>query len=152
MIPDGLEIRAARPEEEDRALSLIHTPPGPEATGLIGREDWAIDFGSGLQALGEYRSPGDDLLVAILDDGPVGVLIASCGGTKGVHWTRIPLLLVTALRIFPLRELPGFIRRGLLRLQIDLPVPENSLHISEVHVDPKFQGRGIGGALLASAE
>ena len=30
MIPENIEIRAARPEEEDAALSLVHTPPGPE--------------------------------------------------------------------------------------------------------------------------
>lgn len=148
----GVEIRPARPDEEDRALGLVHRPPGPEATGIVGREDWAIAFGDGLQALGEYRSPGDDLLVAVHEGEPVGVLIASPGGAKGVHWTRIPRLLLTALRILPLGELPGFVRRGLLRMQIELPAPEPSLHVSELHVHPKLRGRGIGAALLARAE
>jgi ribosomal protein S18 acetylase RimI-like enzyme len=152
VIPDGVEIRTALPEEEDHALALVYTPPGPEATGLVGREDWAIAFGQGLQRLGEYRSPGDELVVATCEGAPVGVLIARPGRAKGVHWTRIPLLLATGIRIIPLRELPGFLRRGLLRMRIDLPVPEDSLYISEVHVTPPFQGRGIGAALLAHAE
>ena len=61
-IPDGLQIREPRPREVGPALALVHTPPGPEATGIVGREDWAIAFGQGLQVLGEYRSPGDDVL------------------------------------------------------------------------------------------
>lgn len=160
--PGGLEIRAALPNEEAndeaneeaRALALVHNPPGPEATGLVGSEEAAIAFGESLQALGQYRSPGDHLVVAVCAGEPVGVLIANRGraGGEGVHWTRIPLLLVAVVRIVSLRGLAGFIRRGLLRLRIDLPIPEGSLHISELHVRPDFQGRGIGGALLAHAE
>ena len=55
MIPEGIEIRAARPEEEDAALSLVHTPPGPEAAGIAGREEWAIALGDAVQALGGER-------------------------------------------------------------------------------------------------
>lgn len=150
--PVGVEIRAARPDEEDRALALVHHPPGPEATGIVGREDWATAFGDQLQALGEYRTAGDEFVVAVSGGEPVGVLIAAEGGAKGIHWTRIPQLLVATARIISFSELPGFIRRGLLRMKIDLPVPANSLHISEVHVTPQRQGQGIGAALLAHAE
>ena len=37
-------------------------------------------------------------------------------------------------------------------MRANLPTPDDSLHISELHVHPTHQGRGIGAALLARAE
>ena len=152
MIPEGIEIRAARPEEEGTALSLVHTPPGPEAVGILGREDWAITLGDAVQAFGGYRSAGDTLLVATRHGEPVGMLLANHDGSGDFHLRRLPALLAILFRTLPLRELPGFLRRVRLRMQANLPTPDDSLHISELHVHPTHQGRGIGAALLARAE
>ena len=152
MIPEGIEIRAARPEEEDAALSLVHTPPGPEVAGIAGREEWAIALGDAVQALGGYRSPGDTLLVATRRGEPVGMLLANHDGGGDFHLRRLPALLAALLRTLPLRELPGFLRRVRLRMRVNLPTPDDALHISEFHVHPAHQGRGIGAALLRGAE
>ena len=152
MIPEGIEIRAARPEEEGTALSLVHTPPGPEAVGILGREDWAITLGDAVQAFGGYRSAGDTLLVATRHGEPVGMLLANHDGSGDFHLRRLPALLAILFRTLPLRELPGFLRRVRLRMRANLPTPDDSLHISELHVHPTHQGRGIGAALLARAE
>lgn len=148
----NVEIGPARDDEMQRALTLVYTPPGPEAVGLCGGEARAQRFGRGLHEIGALHEPGDHVLVARHEDELVGVLVAGGSGSSALHWTRLAALLALALRVFPVRELPHFVRRGWLRRRLDLPVPAGTLHVRELHVDPRFRGRGIGGALLGSAE
>lgn len=142
----------ARPDEEDAALTLVYTPPGAEAIGLLGGENRALAFGRGLKELGMYRVEGDQLLIAVQGRRTLGMLLAHGGDGGMFTWSRVAGLVGLSLRTFPLRELPGFLARSRLRLRLDFPIPRPTLHIAEVHVDPASRGRGIGGLLLEAAE
>lgn len=150
----AFEIRRVRPEEEDAAIALVYTPPGPEGSGLYGSEERAHALGRGMHELGLMQQAADELWVAVDESGPIGVLIGrfGAGASDGVRWANVPALLGMLLRQVPLRECPRLIYNGLLRIWVDLPVPEGSYRVAEVHVAPAHRGRGIGAALLGAAE
>ena len=102
------------------------------------------------------RIPGSDLgwrstTVAELGGQIAGILQQASQGSSGD--TPISALLVWhTLRIVgpvgAIRMLPRLRARGRLTMKR----PENSYHISELHVDAALRGRGIGGALLVYAK
>jgi ribosomal protein S18 acetylase RimI-like enzyme len=139
-------MRWATSQDVERIAEVMHGEPSAEAVALIGTVDLARRFGRGLVRLDEIPNPAKPTIVAQDDGLIVGVLQYTRGEAAAVRLSLAQARL--ALGIFGpvgvLRRLP----RLRARARVEIPVPPESFHIAEVHVDTLYRGRGIGAALL----
>lgn len=149
---DGLTIRRAQPEDTERIAEIIHGEPLPEVVGLcFGSIQLARALGYELVRLPGSPQGWEHTVLAVLEREPAGVLQA---GGDHVSFTSFltPRLLPRVVRIFgPLKSVTGLPRvRARARLNFEHPPGAYTVH--ELHVDPRYRNRGIGGAMLDHAE
>lgn len=141
----GIEIRAAAPADRDAILDVMYRQPGPEMLGSCGTVEASRRFGAALLDLGGFPSSSKPVVVATMEDRVVGMLqyVSGGSGALGVLDT-----VRVALRGFGVRGSVARIPAAIARARVELPVIQDELYLSEVHVDPELRGHGIGGALL----
>jgi ribosomal protein S18 acetylase RimI-like enzyme len=146
---EGLTIRKATSADQPRIAELVSGEPSREATGIAGSERAARRIGLGAFRIEPYGSSWKRAAIAEIDGESVGVMVSGAEGeTAGLSLALIWLALRALGPIGLLRARPRFAARS--RMQI--PAPAGAYHVGELDVDPRYQNRGIGGALLDYAE
>ena len=149
---EGLTVRKARLEETDRIAEIMHGEPMPEAVGL------AFDDPELARALGSalIRMPASPMgwqrtVFAVNDDKAVGMLQADRSEVTSASLMELGVLF-RLLRIFgPVKFVRG-LPRVRIRARLNFAYPAGAYIVHELHVDPAYRNRGIGGALLDYAE
>jgi len=147
-------IRDVQGEERERALRLVYEPPGPEMVGVVGDAGIARAVGACFQRAGLFVQPESVVLAAWWADELAGVLVAGRGRSASRRAPRASqrALVLGLARALPVASIPRALYGALLRSRLDFEIPEEDYHVSEVHVAPRRQRRGIGTCLLREAE
>src|SRR4051794_15821054 len=142
-------IRMATSADLDRVLEIVTAVPGEEAVALMGSAELALEYDAGLVRLDPI--PNDSRITVLAQDGEqvVGVLQYQFGDAR--HHSRFEVLKLLLKVLGPV----GFLRRLPAiwsRTTVDLDVPSDALHLTNLHVDAAAQGRRVGTQLLCWAE
>src|SRR3990172_9952280 len=149
---EGLTFRKARREDTDRIAEILHGEPGQEAVGLcFGSAQLARALGYALVRLPGTPQGWEHTVLAALNEEPVGVLQAS-GGHLGVTSFLTPGVVLQLMRIFGAFKLLRGLPRIRARARLNVDHQPGAYAVNELHVDPRYRNRGIGGALLDYAE
>jgi ribosomal protein S18 acetylase RimI-like enzyme len=148
-----VSIRNATPGDDEDVAQLIYGSPSPEASGIAGGAERAIQLGLALFRARIGRTPNDETYLATLGGRSVGVLLGRhAGGNFPIPARSFPTLVLCILRLYSIRELPGLLYRVRLRSRLEFSIPPESFHVIELHVDPRHRGQSIGTALLRHSE
>ena len=145
---EGLTFRKATPGDTERIADIMHGEPGPEAVAIAGCVEAARAFGVGLVRLPNSPYGWQCSSVAEAEGRVVGVLQTAASSTEIQVTPRLALLALRTFGVGIISVLP----RLRARQRVALSPPGETYHISELHVDPRLRGQGIGGALLDFAE
>lgn len=146
---EGLTIRPATPEDQQRVAEIVGGDPTEEVARLIGNRRLAREVSIMLNNAPQSTQNWRHSTVAELDGKIVGVIQ---GGTEigepVLTWVDVWNIMRIAgpLRLFAMA------RRFNARRRVHHEVPPGTWHVAEIDVDPKYQGRGVGRALLGWAE
>jgi ribosomal protein S18 acetylase RimI-like enzyme len=143
---EGLSFRKATPMDTERIAAIINDPPGQEAVAIAGCVEAARELGMALVRLPDGPQGWQRTVVGELDGEVVGVL-----QTGSVDFSLTPRLALLALRVFGV-GIVSVLGRARARQRVEPKAPEGAYNIIELHVDPAFRNRGVGGALLDHAE
>jgi len=146
---EGLVIRKATVADLDRIAELISGEPGREAVAIAGCEEAAIKFGMGFIRLPGSPQGWPVSTVAELEGQVVGVMQIN---DESQSYRITPRVALLAIRTFGIVGIVPVLGRTRARLRVNPEFPKGTFHVSELDVDPAYQNRGIGGALLAQAE
>jgi len=146
---EGLTIRKATPSDTDRIADLLAGDPGEEAIGMAGSREKAIAFGKGMVRLPESPQCWRQTVVGELDGSVIGILVAGAD-RNDVRLT--PRLVYLALQTFGPVGVAKLLPRLRARMRVQPKTPSRAYHIAEIDVDPAYRNKGVGGALLDSAE
>ncbi len=146
---EDLTIRRARVEDTERIAEIMGGEPGREAAAIAGSDEGARRLWMEM-----VRMPGSPMgwqvtTVAEASAEVLGVLQA------GKHEGSIkitPKLVLLTLRVVGPLGIPGLIRRLKAMDRVKPPPVPGAYKVQELHVDPRYRSRGIGGALLDYAE
>ncbi len=143
-----IAIRDAGPADVERIIEIIHGSPSPESVALAGTPELARRFGAALVRLDGVPNDARPTVVAVDGTHVVGVLQYRVGGVPSTFTLEhVKLALSVFGFVGSLRRLRGFRARA----AVDIPAPEQTFHIAELHVDPQHRDQGVGGRLLAWA-
>lgn len=145
---EGLTIRTATAADTPRIVNLIARPAGQEAIAIAGCEEAALKMAVRVALIPDGPQSWRHSTVAELDGNVVG-LIQSGTGEEAFRVT--PGLVLDVLRIFGV-GVASVYGRYRARLRVNPDIPKGTYYIAELHVDPDYGNRGIGGALLDYAE
>ena len=148
----GLMIRRAVASDLDRIVEIMHSEPMPEGVGLaFGDPELARALGSALIRMPKSPMGWERTVFAVNDDKPAGMLQADASEVTSASVMK-PGVLFRLLRIFgPVKFLRG-LPRVRIRARLNFAYPAGAYIVHELHVDPAYRNRGIGGALLDCAE
>lgn len=142
-------FRLATSADIDRVIEIVNAVPGEEAVALMGTEALALEYDEGLVRLDPM--PCESRVTVLAEDGDrvVGVLQYQYGDARPHSRVQVLKLLVKVLGpVRFLRRLPAIWSRT----TVDIDVPTDALHLTNLHVDGAVQGRQVGTRLLAWAE
>ncbi len=145
---EGLMIRRAVASDVDRIAEIMAGEPGQEAVAIAGCEEAARAFWTGLIRLPGSPEGWQRSTVVERDGHVLGVLQMS-QGVKALRAT--PRLALLAVRTFGIGLISVWPRYK-ARQRVNPQLPPDAWFIAELHVDPAYRNRGIGGALLDFAE
>ena len=149
---EGLTFRRATPADTERIAEILHGEPGQETIGLcFGSVQLARALGYALVRLPGTPQGWEHTVLAALNEEPVGVLQAS-GGHLGVTSFVTPGVVLQAMRIFGAFKLLRGLPRIRARARLNFDHQPGAYAVNELHVDPRYRNRGIGGVLLDYAE
>ena len=142
-------FRKATSADIDRILEIVNAVPGEEAVALMGTEQLALQYDEGLVRLDPI--PCESRITVLAEDGEqvVGVLQYQFGDVP--HYSRVEVLKLLLKVLGPI----GFLRRFPAiwsRTTVDLDIPSDALHLTNLHVDAAVQGQHVGTQLLTWAE
>jgi ribosomal protein S18 acetylase RimI-like enzyme len=146
---EGLTFRRATPADTERIAAIMFEESGREAIGLALDEARAREISNAQVRLPNSPQGWQHTVLAELEGEPVGVLQA---GINPVSVTITPRLALAALRIYGPIDIFRLLPRLRARGRLNMGAPEGSYHVAELHVDPGYRNRGIGGAMLGYAE
>ena len=149
---EGLMIRKAVATDLDRIVEIMYGEPMPEAVGLaFGDPGLARALGSALIRMPKSPMGWERTVFAVNDEKPVGMLQADAREVTSASLMK-PGVLFRLLRIFgPVKFVRG-LPRVRIRARVNSAYPAGAYIVHELHVDPAYRNRGIGGALLDYAE
>jgi len=145
---DGLSIRQATSQDTERIAEIIAGDPEQEAIAIAGCVEAARNFGMGLVRLPDSPQGWQHTTVAELNGEVVGVLQAS---SASASFRLRPRLALLALRTFGVGIVSVY-PRFRARLRVNPSFPAGAFYIAELHVDPAYRNKGMGGTLLEQAE
>ncbi len=147
-MPD-VTFRLATSADIDRVLQIVNAVPGEEAVKLMGSEKLALEYDEGLVRLDPIPNKSRITVFALNGDDEVGVLQYQFGDAP--HHSRLDVLKLLVKVLGPI----GFVRRFpaiYSRTTVDIDIPTDALHITNLHVEAAAQGQSIGTQLLTWAE
>jgi ribosomal protein S18 acetylase RimI-like enzyme len=147
-MPD-VTFRPATAADIDRILEIVNASAGEEAVALMGSEQLALQYDEGLVRLDPIPNPSRITVLAQTDDKVVGVLQYQYGDAP--HHSRVDVLKLLLRVLGPVR----FVRRLPAirsRATVDIDVPPDVLHLTNLHVEAAARGQDIGTKLLIWAE
>jgi ribosomal protein S18 acetylase RimI-like enzyme len=136
----------------DRMIEIMCAEPMPEAVSLAFNDPkLARALGSGLMRM--PNSPlGWQRTVLAMDGGKaVGMMQGDASEVTSASFMR-PTVLFRLLRMFGPSKFVRGLPRFRIRARVNSPYPAGAYIVHELHVDPAYRNRGIGGALLDCAE
>jgi ribosomal protein S18 acetylase RimI-like enzyme len=146
---EGLTFRRATPEDTERIAEIMFGNPPRDVVGMLLDEERARQIGKELVRQPNSPQGWQRTVLAELGGEAVGVLQGSVEH-PGVRLSAG--LALAALRIYGPVDLVRMVRRLRARRRVDIEEPSGAYGISELHVDPAYRSRGIGGTLLSYAE
>ena len=146
---EGLTFRKATPEDTERIAEIMFDNPPRDVVGMLLDEERARQVGKELVRQPNSPQGWQHTVLAELSGEGSGVL------QGGVDHPGVRLstgLALAALRIYGPVDLVRVVLRLRARRQVNLKEPSGAYSITELHVDPTYRSRGIGGAMLKYAE
>jgi ribosomal protein S18 acetylase RimI-like enzyme len=145
--PDAPRIRVAGVADEARVHEIMYGDPWPELVRIAGGIEQARVLGWLL-----VRS-GGQTFVCELDSEAVGAIQSRVGRR---HVARALAARPQVLRVLPqvyrISDAPGLMRRLLARRRVDFPPVAGAYHLTQLSVEQRARGRGVGTALLQFVE
>jgi ribosomal protein S18 acetylase RimI-like enzyme len=146
---EPVSIRYATADDVARIAQIVGGEPGDDVVSLMGSVELARRYRAEMVALEQIPNPARPTVVAQQRGRVVGTLQYRLGNS-GRHGqlARLRLLLKFLGPLGVLRRA----RKLLATRRVYIPIPEDSLYITNVHVETASQGHGIGAGLLDWAE
>lgn len=146
---DGLTIRRATVADTERIAEIMAGEPGQEAAAIAGSAEGARRLWMEM-----VRMPGSPMgwQVTTVAEGDGEVLGVLQAGDQESSVKITPGLALLALRVAGPLGIFGLVRRLRATDRVKPSPVLGAYRVRELHVDPKFRNRGIGGALLDYAE
>jgi ribosomal protein S18 acetylase RimI-like enzyme len=146
---DGLTIRKATKSDTKRIAEIMAGEPGQEATAIAGSVAAARRLWMEM-----VRMPGSPMgwqVTTVAEAGAEILGVLQAGAHEGSIKITPRLVLLTLRVVGPL-GIPGLIRRLKAMDRVKPPPVPGAYKVQELHVDPQYRSRGIGGTLLDCAE
>ena len=146
---EGLTFRRAAPADTERIAEIMFENPPRDVAGTLLDEERARQIGKELVRQPNSPQGWQRTVLAELSGEGIGVL------QGGVDHPGVRLsagLALAALGIYGPVDLVRVLRRLRARRRVNIEEPSNAYSIAELHVDPTYRSRGIGGAMLKYAE
>ena len=146
---EGLTFRRAAPADTERIAEIMFENPPRDVAGTLLDEERARQIGKELVRQPNSPQGWQRTVLAELSGEGIGVL------QGGVDHPGVRLsagLALAALGIYGPIDLVRVVLRLRARRRVTIEEPSNAYSIAELHVDPTYRSRGIGGAMLKYAE
>jgi ribosomal protein S18 acetylase RimI-like enzyme len=147
---EGLTFRRATPADTERIAEIMHGEPLGEVVGLSGGDRrLAARFGKEMVRMPGSPQGWQGTVIAELAGEAVGILQA---GSDSVSFSLTPPLALRAIQVFGLVNAVKLLPRVRARGRLNMTPPAGAYRVHELHVDPRYRNRGIGGQMLDYAE
>ena len=142
-------FRAATGADIDRILEIVNAVPGEEAVALMGSERLALQYDEGLVRLDPIPTKSRVTVLAQNGDRIIGVLQYQYGDAP--HHSRVDVLRLLLKVLGPVRLARRFTAIW-SRTTVDIDIPADSFHLTNLHVEAAAAGQGVGTKLLEWAQ
>ena len=138
-------FRLATEADIDRILEIVNAVPGQEAVALMGSDELALQYDEGLVRLDPIPNKSRITVLAMNDDHVVGVLQYQFGDAP--HHSRVDVFKLLVKVLGPVRLVRRFPAIW-SRTTVDIDIPTDALHITNLHVEEEARGQDVGTKLL----
>jgi ribosomal protein S18 acetylase RimI-like enzyme len=147
---EGLTFRRATPADTERIAEIMHGEPLGELVGLFGgSRELTTTFGKEFVRMPGSPQRWQGTVIAELAGEAVGILQAGSGSAS---FRLSPRYVLLAIRVFGLVNAVKLLPRVRARARLNMSPPPSAYKVHELHVDPRYRNRGVGGHMLEYAE